>query len=322
MRPLPAVAIALLGMGCSSNPPGDAPPDAGVSTDAATLDAADAAPAADAGACSAARTRDLWLWGDTVQKSPSERAAFFAFADAHAVRTVYAESEALLDADPASPALAAFIAEAKTHCIDVELLFGRPSWALAAEHARPVALTQAAVTFTNGLVGARPVGVHFDVEPYLVPAWTTDQALVAGQYVDLLAELRAALGASTLRLVVDIAFWFETVSLARNATTRPLDEWVIDAVDVTTLMDYRDTAPAILAGASQEMPYAGTHGKRVVIGVETMCGLSDGPTVTFCEEGQKTMDTTLAAVAAQYGAAPAFGGFAVHHYVSWKALGP
>lgn len=155
-----------------------------------------------------------------------------------------------------------------------------------------------------------------------MPAWTTDQALVAGQYVDLLGELRAALGASPLRLVVDIAFWFETVPLTRNAATHPLDEWVLDAVDVITLMDYRDTAPAILAGASQEMAYAGTHGKRVVIGVETMCGLSDGPTVTFCEEGQKTMDTTLAAVAAQYGAAPAFGGFAVHHYVSWKALGP
>ena len=180
------------------------------------------------------------------------------------------------------------------------------------------------VAFSAGLSGPRPLGVHFDVKPYGLPEWTTDQNGTATQHLDLLEALRKELVGSRLSLVVDIPFGYDARKITRGGVARPMHEWEIDLVDVATLMDYRDHADppdGIVDNASVEMACAGTKTKKLVLGVETICRL-DPPLVTFGEEGAAAMGKALAATRTAYAGAPAFGGFAVHHDVSGKAVGP
>jgi hypothetical protein len=328
-----AVSFALLSAaGCSGESETTVGPDTGASGDTASFDAlADSAggdasaeigdAAADAG-CADGRERDVWVWGSAVVTTPAERSAFFTFADAHAIRTVYVESEAILTGDPT--ALASFLGDAKSHCMGVELLYGRSAWALTAGHAGAIALAKASVKFAGGPPGSRPLGVHFDVEPYTLPEWGSDQNGTANQYLDLLEALAKELSGSGLRLSVDVPFWYDGRTISRGGSTRPLHELVIDRVDVATLMDYRDHADppdGMIDNAAAEMTYAGSTKKTVIVGVETLCGLAPS-LVSFCEEGGAVMDKALADTRKAYAASPAFGGFAVHHYGSWKSLKP
>ncbi|MCC6644123.1 MAG: hypothetical protein IT374_00945 [Polyangiaceae bacterium] len=269
--------------------------------------------------------RATWLWGSAVVKSPAGRAAFFAFAGSHDVTGVYAEAQSLIPEAPGE--LGSFVAEAGARGIEVELLFGYEIWARASEHAKAVAIAQSAVAFSAGLSGARPVGLHFDVEPHQLAEWKAggaSEAQIASEFVDLLEKLRQVTAGTGLRLSVDIPFWYDGRPLTRGGTTRPLSEWVADSVDRIVLMDYRDAAAGsdgIVAHAADEIAYASSIGKQVVIGVETQCGL-DPPKITFCEEGAAALDAALAeTVAAQVGKG-GFAGVAVHDYEAYSALKP
>jgi hypothetical protein len=298
--------------------------DSAVAIDSAVDDSAPTEVSLDAGC---APGRGTWAWGGDIVDKSDARAAFFAFVATHPIRTVYVEAEALLGGSADPPSLVSFVAEAKAKCIDVQLLFGNASWLHPAEQADAVALANKAVAFAKKHSDAAPVGVHFDVEPHGLPEWHGDvwdannEALV-NDYVDLLEKLHAATGGSGLTLSVDIPFWWDgTSQITRSGKRRPAMEYVIDTVDVTTLMDYRDTEAGIVANAEDELAYASTVGKRVVVGVETLCGLTP-TTVTFCEEGQSGLEKALAAARTKLETHSGFGDFAVHHYGSWSTLKP
>ncbi len=269
--------------------------------------------------------RAVWLWGSSVVESPAESASFFTFASTHEITTVYAEAQSLIPEAPS--ALTAFIAAASARGVEVELLFGYEIWARASEHAKAVALAQSAVAFSAGSAGAKPVGVHFDVEPHQLAEWKAggaSEAQIASEFVDLLVELHQVTAGTGLRLSVDIPFWYDGRPLTRGGTTKPLSEWVADSVDRVVLMDYRDAADGsdgIIAHAADELAYGAASGKQVVVGVETLCNL-DPPKITFCEEGSAALDAALAQTVAAYAGNAAFAGVAVHDYKAYAALKP
>ncbi len=264
-------------------------------------------------------SRDLWLWHYTQLLDSRQRANVFTFAREHHVGTIYLESQLLLTTS--SPTLAAIITEAATYNLRIELLFGNPQWAFRANHHIPISLARQAATFANSL-SIPPLGLHFDLEPYLLPEWTTDRNSVANQYLDLLEALQAEVKDTVLILTVDIPFWFDAVPVTRNGTTRPLHEWVLERVDRVAVMAYRDHAQppdGIIDLVYNEMATAASYGKRVVIGVETNCGLSPEK-ITFCEEGAAALEAALQTVYATYRTHPAFDAFAIHDYVGYQAL--
>lgn len=262
--------------------------------------------------------RDLWTWQSTVASDPTTRASFFAFADAHAIRTIYIESQGLISSNQS--ALASFIDEAKNeHCMNVELLFGNSDWALVQNHGTPVTLAQKSVQFAQGL-SIKPVGVHFDVEPYALPEWTTDQNSVANQYLDLLEKIAVVTAGSGLEFTEDIPFWFDGRTVARNGVTRVLSEAIIDRTDRVTILAYRDTANSIFSLGSSEINYAQSAGKKATVGVETQCGSSDLEYITFCEEGAAYMEGELVKAIVSYGNSGAFTGFAVHDSKHYQLL--
>ncbi len=298
----------------------DAGPDSTLA-DAASLDAPSVLDAAaDAGTgCTSTRDRGLWVWGDAPVTTAAERTRLLDFADAHQLGTLYVESEGVLRSDPV--ALQSLVTSAGERCIGVELLFGNPAWARAAERGALLSLVRDAVTFTASATD-RPRAVHLDVEPYALPEWSTDRAGIVRDYYDTLAAVRTALDGSGLELAVDVPFWFDTVMEERGGGPRPLSELVIELVDRAVLMAYRDHAAppdGIIDICASELAFAQSAGRRIIIGVETLCGLTP-ETVTFCEEGPTTLEAELATVRATHGADPAFGGFAIHSYDAYRAL--
>ncbi|MFS8065568.1 MAG: hypothetical protein ACMG6S_04265 [Byssovorax sp.] len=265
--------------------------------------------------------RGMWVWQTSTVTDSAARTALFNFCSSHQITTVFVESQGFIAGNSSS--LGPFVQAAASKGIAVELLFGSSAWARAANHSKAVKLAHDAVQFSKALSGSRPVGLHFDVEPYTLPEWKSAQASIAGQWVDLLIKLRAETAGSGLRLSADVPFWLDGISLTRSGTTRPLHKWVIDAVDRAVIMDYRDHAAppdGIIDLASAEVAYGKAVGKPVLIGVETICGLS--PTkITFCEEGSAKLDKALndAQAALDPGG---LAGFAVHHYTSYLKLKP
>lgn len=270
--------------------------------------------------CPARAQLGVWVWQPGQVTEPSQAAALLAFAAAQGVTHLYVESELLLAEAPER--LALFVAEADAMCVAVELLFGAAEWALAENHAVPLALVEDGLDFVDGLAGARPVGLHFDVEPHGLADWDTNQAKYAGEYLDLLEQMAAKLQGSELALTVDVAFWYDGVAIERDGVQRPLSELVQDRVDRIVVMDYRDHAEppdGILDNAAAEVAYAGTAGGRVRVAVEATCGLAPEK-VTFCEEGAIAMSLALELTKMSYAGSPGWDGVAVHDFAAWSVL--
>ena len=268
----------------------------------------------DCPAITPAQRRGLWVWSSDVVGDIAAREALFGFSAEHQVTALYVNVEGLVTAEPA--AVATFASEAAARCLETELLFGAPDWALAANHQVAVDLARRAVD-----LGGR--ALHFDVEPHLLAEWSTDRQTVANEYVDLLEALVPVARDGGARVTVDLPFWFDAQDVTRGDRTRPLSEWVAERVDRVALMDYRDEidgTDGLVAHAATELAYAGSIGREVVVGVETACG--ELPKTTFCEEGAAALEAALAATAAAFSLDPGFAGVAVHHYAAYQALQP
>jgi hypothetical protein len=265
------------------------------------------------------------VWQQSTATNATERDAFFAFAASHHVRAVYLAAYDIVTDTPT--ALETFLRAARDRCIEVELLLGDSAWVM--DHAPAIAITQRAVAFA-ATSAAPPTALHFDVEPHSLPGWDTNIQSYSTQYLDLVAQLRTALGSSPLALRMDVAFWYDTTMVARNSMTRPLSEWVIDAVDRAVLMDYRDyvttstttgATDGIVPNAMNEIVYADGVNREIVIGLETN-PIPAYPQTTFYEEGMAALETAIAQTDVAYGGHASYRGMAVHDLVGCRMLRP
>ncbi|ALK97104.1 hypothetical protein AB595_14170 [Massilia sp. WF1] len=266
----------------------------------------------------ATNTRAMWSWYDTDVATVTKQNTMLDFAVARKVNRIYLQSETLLG----KPALlAAFLDRAAARGIKVELLFGAANWVLPVNHAYVVNLVKRTNTFVASLKGARPVGMHFDIEPHGLPAWNTDPVTLGNQLVDLYGKLMAA-KAPGLTVNADIAMGYEYVSLTRSGVTKTMSQWMVDATDSTTLMDYRDYGLGVDSIESHGMhpiSYALSRGKHSTLGVETTCN-QELEKITFCEEGRARMETELSMVRSYFQGNAGFGGFAIHDYANYRKL--
>ncbi len=262
---------------------------------------------------------DVYVYTDIVT-SPSARQAFYTFALPRNVRRVYLQAAGILGSS--NPALADFVQDAGSRGIAVALLFGQADWTLTANQAQALQYATQSQAFVAQLQASgspAPDAVQFDVEPYTLPQWDTDLQGTANQDLDLLASLHTQLNGQP-PLLVATAYWLDGTPVTRNGQTRAMSEWILDAVDGTVIMDYRNTAQGILTGAANQLAYASTQGKPVILAVDVQCG-SDS-SITFCGEGEAFMFGQMAIVAAGAQSQASFHGMGVFNYEDWATLGP
>lgn len=264
-------------------------------------------------------TRSMWVWDDEDIATTQLQDAMLNVAVSHKMNVISVHAPGLLMERPA--VLATFINRAAARQIKVELLFGQPTWMFAANHQQALNHLARANNFVRTLTGAKPVGVHFDVEPHVLPDWDANRASYGNQLIDLYVKMQAA-RLPELHLNVDMALGYRDVAITRNGVTKSLSHWLVDTVDRTTIMSYRDFAfgpDSIIYHASHPVDYAATKGKRVMVSVETICGL-EPEKITFCEEGLAEMNAAIDSVYANYRSNTGFGGMSIHDYRNLKRL--
>lgn len=165
-------------------------------------------------------------------------------------------------------------------------------------------------------------GVNLDIEPHMLDAWETDREGLLLNFLDLGREFMAMKARSGLRLAVGpaIPFWLDGIELEWAGRRKPASEHVLDVYDYAALMDYRDRAAGedgMIGHASSELAYAGSIGKRLAVGVEVTP--NEVKKVSFSRLGEEEMERELALAAGAFGPEPAFAGFVIHHYASYRA---
>ncbi|UUZ90214.1 hypothetical protein LJK87_30125 [Paenibacillus sp. P25] len=220
----------------------------------------------------------------------------------------------------AKSAYRSFIKTAAGYGIEVHALDGAPEWALPVNRQYITDLVNWVKSYNASvLVNERFAGIQLDVEPYLLPEWSTDQGTVVTGWQQALAYFHDLVKQNTsLTTAAATPFWLDTIYMPDGSGT--LSEAIIAKLDETAIMSYRDNAQEVADLAATELASADRFGKKLWISVETT-SLPDTPFVTFYEEGKAEMERQLAIIDGLVSTHPSYAGIAVHDYAGWRALG-
>lgn len=305
--------------------------------------------------CPSVQTRALWVWDSDIITNTSERSMLLSFSSSRNINTLYIESYSIITGNSTTDKnnLADLIRIAYDQCISIELLAGESEWYLPSNHSSAVNFAQKAVDFTRGL-SIKPKAIHLDVEPYGYSSgslWDanngTNRGAILSDYISMLTKVKSTLG-NTLLLNVDVPFWYDSASGLQGSGAAYFSKQIMDTVDIMTIMDYRDTAFGVKSSGEiissknessngiydlgyDEVAYANSIGKKVIIGVETKC-FSDSASaqITFCgtrtvgnqtiKKGVSFLAHELEKVRTAFSSLASFGGTAIHHYDSYQTL--
>lgn len=287
-------------------------------------------------------SRGLWVWETSpLLSDPAQRAAFFNFCERHNIDVagVYIRTEPTPGGRRLNnaPEWAAVLAESTGRGMRLHALDGDPSYALHAHHDTMLAVVDAVISYNASVEpSARFSGIHFDVEPYLLPEWKTPETRerLLGEYLDVNDRAAKRSRAAGLVYGVDIPFWWqvkdeatgEPVSVSTfQGVRKSATEHLLAMVDNVGIMAYRNvpTGPqGIVSLALETLDSADRISQaRVFVGLETE-KISEGvpENTTFANKSLKELQEALAIVDRVFIGRPSFAGVAVHSYVTLKEL--
>lgn len=247
----------------------------------------------------------LWVWSThQLLDSPDSVTALAGFVADHQVARVFLQ---LPPADGArasagfvpfdGPRLGRVIRALTTAGARVWALDGDPAYALPANHNGVLRTIQRVVSYNRAAPPEeRFEGVHYDVEPYLVPGFQGPRrGEILDGWVRLVSDMARVAHDGGLKVGVDIPFWLdapdeetgEPLTAVLDGRSAPVLEHLLGAVDQLAIMDYRtrpDGPDGIVAHAWGEMEAAEAAGVNVLLGLETG-PLADEDLYTFTGPG-------------------------------------
>lgn len=242
----------------------------------------------------------------------------FLYADEYKGRSVIRENPELYRA---------LVRELRADGIDVHALLGSyflstQTYVLPEKKQAARAMLRRVLNYNDtSKKGERFTGVHFDIEPHMLEAWSTDRLGLSALFLDRLDEWMTIAHGSGLEVSAAIPFWLDGYEVEWRGKLRPMNEHVQSVLDTVVLMDYRDKAEGrdgLIRHARNEIEWAAANGKLVTVGVET--GDSEPSKVTFLQEGNASLVRELAKTATAFSGNRAFAGFAIHHLETWMKL--
>jgi len=286
------------------------------------------------GAASAvAADRAIWTWeresyamvGDADVTREALR-----FLRSKGIRTVYLYADAyrgrsLIERQP--ELYREFLARVHRRKMSAHALLGSyylhtEEYVLPEKRAEALHMLQGVLAYnTAAAPNERFDGVSLDIEPHMLKQWAERKTELLQEFLDLgqaLMTLKRDSG-QELPIGAAIPFWFDGITLDWQGRQRPVSEHVLDLYDYVVLMDYRDRAEGpdgMIEHAASELEYAGAHGRKVVIGVEMT--RNEVRKVTFFHRTEAELERELKLAERAFRRNPAFGGFALHHYRSYR----
>ncbi len=271
--------------------------------------------------------RATWVWNARLLLQPKDQEGLLDFCRSHRIRTLYLYAYDV--SSPMDKVYRDFNRRAHRVGLTVHALGGDPRWGQPRYHSVSLSWVEAIRKFNaQAAKEERFDGVHTDVEVYLLSkSWKEQPAALLGGYLELHAKIARMLQGDRepMLLAADIPFWFDDDPAWRilwHGQIKPPSYHMIDTADTVTVMAYRNAADGdngTIRLVSLEMDYADRIGKKVVIGQETQENLFP-PYITFGGSSCETMEGELKKAFAVLGRRPSFGGFAIHHYESYRKL--
>ena len=268
--------------------------------------------------------RAMWVWeGWKTVSDPEKTRQLFELcskppSNAPKIDSLYVNLPPLnLSRENDRPVFASFISQAHARGIKVHLLAG--SVELAYQASGGLKIIENLAAFNQAApMESRFDGLHFDIEPHTMAAWSQDNRLrdrfieTMKKYFEKFSEIRGSMS-----LGIDISVGY--------ADDKQLLSALLDSTDYVAIMDYRDSAGRIISDAEEILEAARKKGKKAVIGIETQrpnkkYGVT--PMITFWDEGSERMEKVLKEVEEHFKSNAAYGGIAVHHFQSYAALTP
>lgn len=269
----------------------------------------------------------MWVWDARLIMDSANRSHLIQFCRSHRVGTLYLSAYDLRS--PMDEHYREFNRLAHRAGLQVHALAGDPRWGKPQYHRVPMEWIESVLQF-NAAAGEeqRFDGIHTDVEVYLLSkSWKENPAALLGGYLDLNAKMASRIREQPqpVHLGVDLPFWFDDDTAYRilwHGQVKVPTQHVMDTVDSITVMAYRNFAEGddgTVHLVSLEMDYGDRIGKKVTIGQETQENLYP-PYVTFGGTSCKSLKGEMVKMEKVLSPRPSFGGFAIHHYESYKKL--
>jgi len=278
--------------------------------------------------------RGTWVWNKNSWLTPAARDELFTFLKQHGISMILVQIHT--DYSGAAPKLndreqlSELLRRAAQEGVTVHALDGGPDYIYPPW---PEKLTRqiAAIAEFNSKqpANARFAGVHYDIEPYLLPDWKKDwdtRLQCCRTYLAALQTLATAARSHELQFSVDIPSWFDTGDKLQpfevNGHIGTLLDHVAQIVDWFGIMAYRNHATGpdgILSISAGEVDVMDKLGKKVWIGVETGdAGKGSPPKVTFLNRPTTEFDQALQEVNNALVPRKSYGGILIHSYERYR----
>ena len=250
----------------------------------------------------------VWLWNTSTDLA--NPVSVVQFCQTHGLNQVYLQ----INADVPSATYSAFILDAHQAGIGVTALDGNPSWALAADQSTLLSRIQWVAQYNASVPAVSQFhAIQFDIEPYLLSQWNTNNASVIAQWTtNITTAVQAAHGAG-LQLMVTVPFWLDQFQAPNG---QPLGLWMSEATDATVVMAYRSSGSTVLAVAAQALADGSAAHRPVIIGVDLT---ASGPTTSFADSGAAVMVQQLTDINASLASSPSYAGWSVNDYSAWTS---
>ncbi|MCY9762700.1 hypothetical protein M5X06_25680 [Paenibacillus alvei] len=244
-----------------------------------------------------------------------------AFAKEKGINYLYVR----LDLQQPFDAYRSFVKKAQDAGIEMHAMGGHPAWALTENRQRIMKLVDYVKRYNQAVAPEeRFYGIHLDVEPYVLPEWSSSRDDVVAQWRENMNVFAQSVKAdSKLEISVDLAVWLDRTFLP-DKPELSISEWMIGHMDHVTLMAFRNMAEGsngIVAVVKQEMQMADRLGKRIVVAVE-MKESFEGEHISFYDKGAEEMIKQLDKLPEMLAEHSSYTGFMIHAYDYWKEARP
>lgn len=261
--------------------------------------------------------KSTWIWDSKLIATDGD--SILQFAANQKLTAIYLRYAAY----PGQDVYRNFIRRANDLGIKVEALAGQSDWIYDNNH---IYIKQwiAAVTQYNASAGAleRFQGFHFDIEPYTLGMWKTNQTWVLERWMDTIRFIESEVKNSdrSMTMAFDIPFWINSLTVPGSSYS--FSAWLLEKADSVVIMAYRNTAlgsNGIIASAKSIILEAATLKKKAVIAVDTLPS-KEADYTTFYKSNSSLMESELKQVKESLSLYPSYIGIAIHDYVRWIEL--
>jgi hypothetical protein len=289
--------------------------------------------------------RSMWVWDAGVASNPNDQKTFLDFCHDQHISTVFLSLGDFDDAKKlpednrkhlTAQRLGAFVERAHAANIKVEGLGGDPHFALTDRHQFALDEMKRVLDYNKTVSRERRLdGYQWDVEPYTLPEFKTDQ------HDSILEQYLAFVNAAATMVKTDsidpdfalgfaVPFWFDkdVQSAKWQDKTQPAVFQVLDILSqlphsYIAIMAYRDHADGSNGsiGVSQtEMDYADAHTPKVGIWVGMETGDVQPASITFHGKTNAEFEKAIGEVNDAFKSSPSYRGTAIHHWGSYQEL--